>query len=104
MAKFYDAIGFEELTESVPGAWTPVITEHFYYGDVIKNARRNRQTDKINDDIILDVSISIIADDFATLGISKMKYIKYMGSKWKITSISIQHPRIILGIGGIYNV
>jgi hypothetical protein len=32
-----------------------------------------------------------------------MKYIEFMGARWKITSVEVKHPRLILTIGGVYN-
>lgn len=26
-----------------------------------------------------------------------------MGAKWKVTSVEVQYPRLILSIGGVYN-
>lgn len=30
-------------------------------------------------------------------------YVTYAGNKWKVTSVDLQHPRVILEIGGVYN-
>lgn len=42
MARFYDAIGYGETIESPPesGIWVDQITEFYYFGDVIRNARK----------------------------------------------------------------
>lgn len=32
-----------------------------------------------------------------------MRYIEFMGAKWKITNIEVQYPRLILTVGGVYN-
>ena len=32
-----------------------------------------------------------------------MKYIEFMGTKWKITSVEKLYPRLILIVGGVYN-
>ena len=32
-----------------------------------------------------------------------MKYVTYMGVKWKVENISVQFPRLVLSLGGIYN-
>ena len=56
-----------------------------------------------NDDIIISNEISIIADKFAYENFYAMKYVEYSGAKWKITNVEVQHPRLILTTGGIYN-
>jgi hypothetical protein len=32
-----------------------------------------------------------------------MRYVEFMGTKWKITNIEVQYPRLTLSIGGEYN-
>jgi hypothetical protein len=103
VAKFYGAIGYALQEESVPGVWADTITEKKYRGDVVLDQRRWRTEEKVNDDISLDNSISIIADTYAYKNIGFMKYIVWNGTPWKIQSFSINRPRIIIQIGGLYN-
>ena len=77
--------------------------ENEYIGDVIRNTRRLKEASKINDDITISNQISIIADPYATNNFHTMRYIVYMGSKWKITEVEVQYPRLILTLGGLYN-
>ena len=102
MAKFYGAIGYAETTETAPGVWTPGITERNYYGDIIKNARRWQQGENLNDDLVVNNIISIVADPFANENIHSMKFVRWMGVAWKITNVEIQRPRLILTLGGVY--
>lgn len=103
MAKFYGQIGFAETTETKPGIWTEVITERNYYGDMIKNMNRVRADGDLNAEITVDNKLSIIADPFAYSHFQSMRYIKWMGACWKINSVDIQRPRLLLTIGGVYN-
>lgn len=103
MAKFYGVIGYAETVETAPGVWTEVITEHNYSGDVIRNTRRWETGEHLNDDLIINNILSIVADPFAYQNFYAMRYIKWMGASWKITSVEVQRPRLILTIGGIYN-
>lgn len=102
MAKFYGSIGYAETTETAPGVWTPGITERNYYGDVIRNARRWQQGENLNDDLVVNNIISIVADPFANENIHTMKFVRWMGVAWKITNVEIQRPRLILTLGGVY--
>ena len=104
MAKYYGAIGYAETKETTPGVWEEQITERTYYGDLIRNTRRLRTSDKLNDDINVTNEISIVADPFAYQNFHLMKYVAFMGAKWKIESVEVQYPRLILTIGGVYNV
>lgn len=103
MNKFYGEIGYSIQTETYPGVWEEQIEERTYSGDVIRNMSRVQEAQKVNDDINVDNKISIIADPFAYNNFYTMKYIRWMGALWKIKSVEVQRPRLILTIGGIYN-
>ena len=103
MAKFYGAIGYAKTVETMPGVWTEQITERDYYGDVIRNSRRLQSSDKVNDDINISNQISIVADPYAINNFHSMRYAEFMGAKWKISDVEVQHPRLLLTLGGLYN-
>lgn len=104
MAKFFGVIGFAEQAETVPGVWAESIVEHNYYGDVERNTRMLQPTDQVNDDIDISSQISIVADPYANGHIHSMRYVVYMGAKWKIKTVDTSKPpRLILTVGGLYN-
>ena len=103
MAKFFGTIGFVEQAETAPGVWQDQITERKYYGDVLRNIRRTQSDNKVNDDINVLNEISIVADPFANQNFYSIRYVEFMGAKWKITNVEVQYPRLILTIGGLYN-
>lgn len=103
MAKFYGLIGYEVTVETEPGIYEETIIENEYYGDIIRNSRRLDQAAQVNDNVNISNQISIVADPFANDNFHAMRYIKFMGAKWKITDVEVQYPRLILSIGGLYN-
>lgn len=103
MAKFCGKVGFGIAGEAGPGIWKTVIKERTYYGDVIRNIRHWQDGESVNDDLKMNNSISILADAYLYDHIAAVRYIKWMGNLWKISSIEIQRPRLILQIGGVYN-
>lgn len=103
MAKFYGPIGYAVSKEVRPGVWEDVITERYYRGEVTRNTRRLQSTDQVNDDIIISNEISILADPFANGNFHTMRYIKFMGTKWKISNVEVEYPRLKLTLGGVYN-
>lgn len=103
MAKFYGSVGYADTVETAPGVWEEGITERMYFGDLTRNTRRLQSSDTLNDDINVANEISIVADPFAYQNFHKMRYVSFMGSKWKITNVEVQYPRLILTIGGVYN-
>ena len=96
-------IGYADQVETKPGVWEDEITEREYFGDLTRNTRRLQMTDKLNDDIEISNEISIVSDPYANENFHSMRYAMYMGTKWKITSVEVQYPRLILSLGGIYN-
>lgn len=103
MAKFYGIIGYAMTEETSPGIWEERIFKRHHYGELIRNTRKIQTSESVNDNIDIANEVSILADSFAYGNAYKMRYIEFMGAKWKITSIEIQYPRLILTIGGIYN-
>ena len=103
MAKFYGAIGYAVTGDTTPGVWKEQITERMYFGELVRNTRKLQSADQLNDNINVANEISILADPFARENFHLMKYVEFMGAKWKITSVEVQYPRLILTIGGVYN-
>lgn len=103
MAKFYGKIGYAETKETSPGVWTEEITERTYTGDILRNTRRWDNGEYLNGELNINNQFSIVADAFAYQNFFAIRYIEWMGSKWKITNVEVQRPRLILTIGGIYN-
>lgn len=104
MAKWFGKIGYAITAETSPGIYCDDITEREYKGDVLRNTSRwSASSDTVNDNLNINNQFSILADPFAYLNFHSMKYIEYMGAKWKITSVEVQRPRLILNVGGLYN-
>lgn len=103
MAKFYGEIGYAKIVETEPGVWEEQIVKRNYYGDIIRNARSLQASDNVNDNINISNEISIVADPYANENFHSMRYVYFMGAKWKITSVEVKYPRLILSIGGLYN-
>ena len=102
--RFCGKVGYAITEETSPGVWTPTIVERTYRGDVVNN-RSHWETvsDQVNDDINIKSDISILADAFAYQNFSCIKYVEFMGAKWKVTTITPERPRITLTLGGLYN-
>lgn len=104
MAKFYGKIGYAEQAVQVrPGVYQDVVLERPYYGDVIRNTRRLEEGDKVNNDLSVGNSISIVADAYANEHFFAMKYVEWAGARWLISEIEVKSPRLVLRLGGVYN-
>ncbi len=105
MARFFGAVGFAVRDENAaPGVWVEKMIEKPYYGDVIRNARRLQNgSDKVNKDLTVNNSISIVADAYANENFFAMRYIEWMGAPWEVLEVSVERPRLVLTLGGKWN-
>ena len=103
MAKFYGTIGYGKTVETEPGMWEEQKIERQYSGELVKNTRRLESSGGVNDNINISNEVSIVADPYAYENFHAMRYIKFMGAKWKISNVEVRYPRLILTIGGVYN-
>lgn len=103
MAKYYGKIGFAESVESAPGVHVEKIVERNYYAELVRNSRRLQSANQLNDNINISNEISIVADPYADKNFHMMRYIEFMGTKWKISNVEVQPPRLILTAGGVWN-
>ena len=104
MAKFHGIIGFADYEETVPGVYKEVITEREYSGDILRKSNRFAQRLAINDNLIINNQVSIIADPYINEHFPSIKYVSWKGANWKVTSTDDSNPpRIILTLGEVYN-
>jgi hypothetical protein len=105
MARFFGEVGYGAAVETPPssGVWVDTITEYTYQGDVVRNTRHLENSDKINKDLSVANSISIVADQMANENFFNIKYIKWAGVLWTVTSVEVRSPRLILSLGSVYN-
>lgn len=101
--KFYGEVGFVEVTEKRPGVKTLKPVEYKYAGDVLRRSLRYQAGNAVNDTITPSQQISILVDPYARSHVGSIKYVKWMGTAWKVTEASLQYPRLILTLGGAYN-
>lgn len=103
MAKFFGEVGYAHSVEVRPGVWKDVITERKYYGDEVRPTRRLDEVEKVNFDISTNTSLSIMADAYANENFFAIRYVKWVGVRWTVTSVDPMRPRLLLRLGGVYN-
>ena len=103
MPKYHGFVGFEISCETSPGVYEVKIVEREYYGDKIKDTRSISQNGVVNSNVNVSSRFSILADPYATLNFLSIRYITYMGTKWIVTSVDNNYPRLELTVGGVYN-
>lgn len=105
--KFYGNIGFATQVEKMvddhhTGIWNQQITIRQYYGELTNPVNRWSTSSDVNDDSNFNAKLSIVSDPFAIDNFHSIKYAEYMGIKWKVTSVEIMRPRLLLTLGGEY--
>ena len=105
MARFFGNVGYGESVEtpSGSGVWVDVMIEAPYYGDVLRNTRKLEAGDSLNDDLSVNNSISIVADEYANQHFHQIKYVMWQEVAWTVTSVESKPPRLILSLGEVYN-
>lgn len=103
MPKCSGVIGYALAGETQPGVWTEGITEKKYIGEIVKDNRRIVDQGEINGSINISNNISVISNRFMLDNMAYMRYLTFNNSKWKISSVEIKPPRIIITLGGLYN-
>lgn len=103
--KFYDAIGYAESVERPEGSgvYEDVVIERKFYGDVLRNTRGLEEGGKVNNDLSLSNRFSLMADPYARENFDSIRYIKWKGRRFLITSIEFAESRILVTPGGVYN-
>lgn len=103
MARFSGVIGFAHAQKIRPGVSEDVITERKVFGDVLRNTRKLEDDGRVLSDFTIGNSFSVVADAFVNENIYAIRYIKYKGVLWTVSDVEVQHPRLILRVGGVYN-
>lgn len=103
MAKFHGMVGYAQTVETAPGVYQEQITERLYYGDVTRTSRGVREGEEVNPVLSLGNAISIVADYFARDNFAAIRYVEWAGTRWSVTDVEVQHPRLLLRLGEVYN-
>lgn len=103
--KFAGKVGFwMKDVETKPGIFGNAMIERPYTGDVTRSYRKwNSQDSSTLDDLRLNNQISIVSDLYAIQNWPSIKYVLWNGVYWKVNTIEVSHPRLILEIGGVWN-
>lgn len=101
--RFSGAVGYGTSEQTAPGVWEDKISERQYFGDVIRNSRNERSAEKVNAEIVVSNSISIVADAYANDHFFDIRYVMWMGKPWIVSEVLVEAPRLVLRLGGVYN-
>lgn len=100
--RYYGRVGFVKQIETSPGVIKNEIVYQQYFGDVL-SSYGYWQNKNINDDIRLQNRISILCDNYLKHNLGYAKVVEFDNQLWNIQSFSLEYPRVILTLGGLYN-
>lgn len=101
--RFYGEVGYTPTEVDDTGVATAKLVKRDYYGDVLELTSRWKDTENLNDDIHVSHRISILADPYAIQNFPYIKYVKWLGTCWEVSTVKVDYPRVILSLGGVYN-
>lgn len=102
--RFHGFVGFVDNVETSPDVWTDIPSEREYSGDVLQKNNRYVSTQlSVNDNLVINNRISIIADPYINKHFPSIRYVKWNGAYWKVDSVEDQSPRLILNLGEVYH-
>ena len=101
--RYYGAIGFSETVEGELDCWETKIREYTYAGNINRVSTGWRTSEHLNDDLSVSMEISFVGDVHALENFGNIRYAVWRGTKWRVTNVTEDHPRITLTLGGEYN-
>lgn len=103
MSKFSGMVGYVSgQTEVSTDVWEETYEEHLMRGDVVRNSKQQIQGDTRYDDVQLSNELSLVGGAFAYKNFSNIRYVWYLGQKWKVTNVEVARPRINVTLGGVW--
>lgn len=97
-------IGYGEQTKIRPGVVDDIIIEKKFRGETVRPPSSGpEEGGKVNDDLKVGVTLSIVAGAYHSTHVHAIRYISWQGQLWKVSNVDVAHPRLILRLGGLYH-
>ena len=104
MAKFHGIIGFVDMVETAKDVYEEVASEKEFSGDILQSNNRWVSVATLNDNLAINNRIKIVANPYINKHFPSIRYVRWKGANWKVTSVDdSKYPDIILNLGEVYN-
>lgn len=104
MARFSGVVGFYAGSKEVrPSIFEETYEEHTLRGDTLRSGYSQSENQTKYDTLRLTNRVSLIGDTFSFKNYNAIRYVTLNGQSWKVTSVEIERPRLILEIGEVWN-
>lgn len=95
-------IGFTDQTEKAPGIWEDVITEINALGELKQRTEALDSGDSVLPQYRTTTSVSVLSDG-SRVPFNSEAYLTLRGTRFAISSVVHEWPRIIYYVGEVYN-
>lgn len=99
MSKFFGMIGFVQTRETELGIWEQRTEERLFSGDITQTTASWNDSQRINGDLEINHTLSVICDNYLTQNMFALRYVCYAGRRWAVRKIEVRPPRMILVLG-----
>lgn len=103
MSRFSGLLGFVRTELSDGGVYIEVATEVKVKGILKKISSRVYSEQEVNASVRLANEISVIGNNEIFNHLTSLKYVVWKGTKWSVTTITVEPPRVSIVLGGVYN-
>lgn len=79
------------------------IVERVYFGNEVRTSRALREGERLNQDLTVGNSISIVGNEYAWQHIQAIRYVEWAGQLWTVADVEVERPRLVLRLGEVYN-
>ena len=100
--RWFGKVGYGITTKTGTDVYTEEIVERDYYGDMDRRINHVQTGEGINDNMQLNMQVRIVADAFAYEHFQAIRYVVIENSKWKVSSVEVNRPRLTLNFGSVY--
>jgi len=103
MARFFGEVGLGESVQVKKGVWEDQITERPVYGTERQAQLASSTANSVLPEARFQTMLSVMADADVFEKYTAIRYVRYAGSLWTVTSVKKERPRLILMLGEVYH-
>lgn len=103
MARYHGKIGFGHTEARAHGKSELVITEKTVMGTINNVTIKQDDSSQVQANLKPMHSVTINANSYVLSNVPAIRYVVWLGVRWTVTNIQVQHPRLTLRLGEVYN-
>lgn len=100
--RFYGEVGYGVQVETRPGIWETEIREATLRGEIDRLAMSTGDDAEVNPGFRVTHALRVLASPEAREHFATIKYVRWAGAVWAVTTVEVLPPRLIIRLGGVY--